>query len=146
MLLDLLYLLSVLIIIYVFFGYLIILMLADLIIRKKIEPIKDIIMKKVLVVVTVHNEEKNIKNRLKNIFESDYPLDLLNVLIISDGSTDQTENIIRSSKFYNIELLSLEQQLGKSVAQNNLKNFIKDNEIIVFTDAESLFDKNCLTI
>ena len=145
MIINFLFFFSIFIFIYVFYLYLKFLIFIDLLSKRKLsKTFNEKNHEKVLIVITVNNEEKNIKNRLDNIYESDYPPDLLRVLVVSDGSMDKTNNIVQSLNYKNLEILALKQQVGKSIAQNKLHHFIKDNEIIFFTDAESLFEKDCI--
>jgi len=45
--------------------------------------------------VVAHNEEKVILEKLNNILELDYPQDKIEILVASDNSTDQTNNIVK---------------------------------------------------
>lgn len=49
----------------------------------------------VTVMVVAHNEEKVILEKLNNILELDYPQDKIEILVASDNSTDQTNNIVK---------------------------------------------------
>src|SRR5271157_1486580 len=51
----------------------------------------------VTVVLCVHNEETRIVPRLQNLLDSDYPAEKLDVVVVSDGSADQT--VARVSEF-----------------------------------------------
>lgn len=93
----------------------------------------------VTVMVTVHNEEKVIARRLQNLLSLDYPKDRLDILVVSDGSTDGTEAILRDLQRRHPAIRFLATpKLGKSGAQN-LGVPLARGEIIVFTDAETLF-------
>lgn len=50
----------------------------------------------VSVVIAARNEEKNIEWRIRNIMNQDYPKEKLEVLIVSDGSIDATDDIVKS--------------------------------------------------
>ncbi len=91
------------------------------------------------VLLTVHNEAKLIQSRIENIFRSDYPCDLLEILVASDGSTDGTNEIVENlgQKDGRIKLYSLEGG-GKSAAQNRSIPHAW-GEIVVLTDAEAEF-------
>jgi glycosyltransferase involved in cell wall biosynthesis len=47
------------------------------------------------VVIVVRNEEQFLRRKLQNLFELDYPSELSQILVVSDGSTDGTETILR---------------------------------------------------
>ena len=103
MIINLLFFFSIFVFIYVFYLYLKFLICIELFSKRKIiETFKEKNLKKVLIVITVNNEEKNIKNRLDNIYDSNYPPNLLRVLVISDGSMDETNNIVQSLNRMNI--------------------------------------------
>ena len=50
----------------------------------------------VSVVIAARNEEHNIARRIENLFNQDYPGDRMEIIIISDGSTDATDSIVAS--------------------------------------------------
>ena len=64
----------------------------------------------VTLMIVAHNEEKVIYNKLNNVINLDYPIEKLEILVSSDNSTDNTNNIVekfidelsRASKLLNI--------------------------------------------
>lgn len=98
----------------------------------------------VTVLLTVHNEEQLIEKRIKNLLEVDYPENLLEILVASDGSTDKTNDILdsMSSEGNRIRLFKTEGG-GKASTQNKAIPMAK-GEIIVLTDAEALFNKDSI--
>ena len=94
------------------------------------------------VLLTVHNEEAVIHQRITNTLACDYPADLLKVLVASDGSTDRTSEIVRSFDDERVTLMET-PGLGKTGTQNEaLQNVSSD--IVVFTDADIVFDDGFL--
>ncbi|MGZ5486706.1 MAG: glycosyltransferase, partial [Nitrososphaeraceae archaeon] len=71
----------------------------------------------VTVIIAAHNEEKRIFNKIKNILEADYFKNNLQVIVVSDGSTDKTNDIILEFKKNGVELLSIPERKGKENAQ-----------------------------
>ena len=51
----------------------------------------------VSMVMVVRNEEQVVERKLKNLLSLDYPADLLQIVVVSDGSTDRTDDILRES-------------------------------------------------
>ena len=49
----------------------------------------------VTVLIPAYNEAQNIAATIQNKLEQDYPSDLLEIMVISDGSTDGTDDIVR---------------------------------------------------
>ncbi len=92
----------------------------------------------ITVLLTVHNEEAIIRRRIENILRCDYPAEKLCVLIASDGSTDTTNNIVRSFSHRGVRLFE-SPGLGKTGTQNAAIRTI-ESELIAFTDADILFD------
>lgn len=92
----------------------------------------------ITVLVTVHNEEQVIEDRLQNILQSDYPAEKFNVLVASDGSTDRTVELVRRFASQRVQLLE-SPGLGKTGTQNLAIRQI-DSDVIVFTDADIRFD------
>ena len=90
------------------------------------------------VLLTVHNEETIICRRIENILQCDYPAGCLTVLIASDGSTDSTNEIVRSFSDRGVRLLE-SPGLGKTGTQNAAIRSI-ESDLIAFTDADILFD------
>ncbi len=99
----------------------------------------------VSVLVTVRNEAEVIRQRVANILDGDYPGELLEVMVASDGSIDETERIVK-------ELAAADPRIrllrtgggGKSHAQN-LAIARAGGEIVILTDAETAFAKNTIS-
>jgi len=73
--------------------------------------------------VPAHNEESVLSETLETILNLDYPSELLEVLVINDGSADQTEKIARrlQKKYSNLKVLTVSNNnggQGKSTALN----------------------------
>jgi cellulose synthase/poly-beta-1,6-N-acetylglucosamine synthase-like glycosyltransferase len=88
----------------------------------------------VTVTLPVHNEEHNVAEVLDRILASDYPKDKLQVLVVSDASTDRTDDIVRGYADRQVELARLDQRRGKTAAENASRCYVR-GEIIVNTDA-----------
>jgi glycosyltransferase involved in cell wall biosynthesis/ubiquinone/menaquinone biosynthesis C-methylase UbiE len=95
------------------------------------------------VLLTVHNEADVVAGRVENILACEYAYDRLEVIVASDGSTDGTDQIVRQIADPRVRLVRPEIRGGKSAAQNEAIAQAQ-GEIIVFTDAGTRFDKNCL--
>jgi cellulose synthase/poly-beta-1,6-N-acetylglucosamine synthase-like glycosyltransferase len=97
------------------------------------------------VVIAAFNEEKNIGRRLDDLLKQDYPSDKMEIIIVSDGSVDKTEEIVRTflKSTNNIHLYSLKEKKGKAIALN-IGVSHANGEIIVFTDARQTFRSNLI--
>ena len=98
------------------------------------------------IIVCAYNEEKVIERCLKSLVKINFSIDQFEVLIINDGSNDQTESItedfIHKNKIKNFKHIKI-KHAGLSVARNagiDNSNF----DIILFIDADAVVDKNIL--
>ncbi len=83
------------------------------------------------VIIPALNEEDHIRRKLDNLFDSDYPKGMLEVIVVDDGSTDRTADIVR--EFEGVELLQTGERKGKIAAQK-LAFEHASNEIVAITD------------
>ena len=100
-------------------------------------------VRSISVIVAAHNEEANIEAKLRNLFALDYPRELVEVLIGSDGSSDRTEEIVAAFRHEGVGLISFPKQQGKSAMQNGLVA-AASGELLVFTDADCLMSRESL--
>ena len=94
---------------------------------------------KVSVVISVHNEEAWIAQKVKNLLSLEYDKDKLEILIGSDGSTDGTNALLSSLQSASVKTFIFEDNRGKPATLNDL---VKEasGEVLVFTDARQTFD------
>ena len=89
-------------------------------------------------VIAAYNEESVLRNKIANLQALDYPQEKLEVIIVSDGSTDGTNEILRSAETYRFRVFVLEQRRGKANALNH--GCAKAHyEVLIFSDASTLF-------
>ncbi len=98
---------------------------------------------KVSVVVACHNEAPVIEARIENLLRSDYPPELLEIIIVSDGSTDETENLARRFASDRVQVIACPERRGKPAALN-LGVAQSSGEIIVFADARQRFETDAV--
>ncbi len=91
----------------------------------------------VSLIVAAYNEEATIGRKLENILALDYPRDKLQVIVVSDGSTDRTNQIVRQYVRRGILFLPL-PRVGKAAALNAAVA-MATGEILVFSDANSIY-------
>lgn len=126
---------------YTFIGYALLIFFLSKIIAKKAD--KQSILPKVSIVIAVYNEEKAIRQRIENILALDYPKENLELLIISDGSTDSTVEILRKFNAKNINLIERKERSGKASCLNEAVPLCR-GDIIVFSDARQKFAANAV--
>jgi len=96
----------------------------------------------VTIVISAYNEEKIIKEKIINSLDLDYPRDRIEIIVSSDGSTDQTDNIVSGFKNSRLQLQTF-PRIGKTACLNKVVPNTK-GEIILFTDANSMFPNNLI--
>ncbi len=93
------------------------------------------------VVLAVKDEEINVKARIENLLAQDYPDDLVEIVVVSDGSTDRTVEIARTFEGERVKVVELASATGKSGALNH-GVAAASHPIIVFCDARQRFAEN----
>ena len=93
----------------------------------------------VSIVVIAHNEAARIGGRIENLLALDYPRHKLEIVIGSDGSTDDTVERARRYERFGVTVRAFQQHRGKPAVVNALVPLVR-GEIVVFADARQRFD------
>lgn len=127
---------------YVFVGYPLGIRMLAALVGKVTQPDKSF-LPSVSIILSVYNEEDVIEERLANFFTFDYPTDKLEFLIVSDCCSDRTDELIRRHENERIRLLVQTERSGKT---KNLNWAVSEarGEILVFTDANAMFDRDAV--
>ncbi len=128
---------SVFLSIFTYFGYPLTLKLITIIRKKSSKRIP--ITPSITLIITAHNEGKHIRAKIENTLMLDYPREKLQIIIASDGSTDQTNDIVKEYADRGIELFQIEDRKGKENAQAKAVKIAK-GEIVVFSDTATSLD------
>jgi cellulose synthase/poly-beta-1,6-N-acetylglucosamine synthase-like glycosyltransferase len=130
---------TIILLIYIFIGYpALLLLLAKLF--PKAHKCDFSYQPSTTLVISAHNEEGVIGKKLENALALDYPKDRLKIIVVSDRSTDGTDDIVRSYQDAGIELLYTGTRGGKTAGLNLAMTRIS-TEIVVFSDANALYDR-----
>jgi len=97
----------------------------------------------ITVIIAAYNEEKVIKDRVENLLKQDYPPEKLTIFIGSDGSTDNTNNILSSFNEPQLQAFLFEINRGKANVLNDLFEKAQD-EIVVLSDANTNFEPDAI--
>jgi poly-beta-1,6-N-acetyl-D-glucosamine synthase len=135
------FLISLFLIIYCYFGYPFLIYFFARFFRKKIN--KSPIEPTVSIVISAYNEEDCIADKINNLLSLDYPTAKMEIIIGSDGSTDKTNYILQSFTLPNLSFYAYSQRRGKMATINELVAKAK-NDIVVFTDARQSFERNTI--
>ena len=135
------YITSIALLIYTYLGYPIIVFLLSKVVKHKINK-DDLFCPKVSVIIVVYNGEKYLEKKINNILTCNYPAENIELLIISDGSTDDTNNILHEYS-YRIKSKIFKERRGKAACLNDAVNY-STNEYIVFADVRQKFDEDTI--
>lgn len=101
----------------------------------------------VSLIVAAYNEQNIIVEKLDNSIELDYPESLLDIIVVTDGSTDSTAQLVRDyiaqHTDQSIKLLHDPERAGKSAAINRAARQA-DGEILVFSDANAIYYRDSI--
>ena len=93
---------------------------------------------KVSIVIAAWNEADRLTARITNCLQQQYPASHLDVSVVTDGSTDDTETVLRQCDPSRVTLVKMATRQGKAVALNSGVACSK-SDIIVFADARQRF-------
>ena len=141
MLLQIVFWLCACAIVYVFAGYPVLVRVMAKFVGTRVA--RGAIRPTVTVVIAAYNEEHNIRAKLDNVTSLDYAPGLVDVIVASDASSDDTDAIVRASKQPRIRLIRVEGRQGKTACQNiAVQN--ATGELVVFTDATTRIEPQAL--
>ena len=134
---EIIFCVSLIALVYIYLGYpLIVLLLAAFrprhVRKESFEPC-------VSILIAAYNEERHIRNTIRNKLAQNYPKDKIEIIIISDGSNDKTDVIVQSFSDKGVKFFRQEPRKGKTAALNFGVQQAK-GEIILFSDANSIYD------
>lgn len=94
----------------------------------------------VSVLMSLYNEEKVTANKVRSLLKTDYPADLIEFILGSDGSTDDTGMILKdmAATDSRIRMIHVPQRRGKPAMLNDLAALAL-GEVLIITDANVMF-------
>ena len=129
---------SLLLVFYVYFGYPMVAFFLGTICRKQVKR-DETYTPYISIVIAAYNEEDFIEQTVHNKLELDYPYDRLEILVVSDASTDRTNEIVSGIDDPRVRLLIQQERQGKTNALNRAVERAT-GEILIFSDANSIYD------
>ncbi|MEM8967878.1 MAG: glycosyltransferase family 2 protein [Bacteroidota bacterium] len=145
-LIEILWWLCLLLVIYTYVGYGIILrLLVDL--KRSRENQREVIdyqefCPETTIVIAAYNEADFIEEKIQNTLQLDYPSDKLQVVIVTDGSTDATPAIVR--QYSEVKLLHQPERRGKIAAVHRTMKEV-NTPIVIFTDANTYLNPEAIS-
>lgn len=135
---------SVAVILYTYFGYPAILYLIGRFGRRRAcSTTGDTELPTACLIISAFNEEQVIRDKIANSLSQRYPDDKLTVLVASDGSTDRTVSIAGEFSECGVDVYHCPTRRGKSAVLNDIIGQ-RDEEIVIFTDANAFFSKDAV--
>jgi cellulose synthase/poly-beta-1,6-N-acetylglucosamine synthase-like glycosyltransferase len=129
--------LAVFLIGYVYLGYPVLLWVFT---RSKNAPVKERnIVPSITLVISAYNEGKIIRQKLENTLALEYPASLLEIIVISDASTDCTDETVKSFGPRGVKLLRMPTRGGKTAGLNSAIKQAR-GEIVLFSDANIMYE------
>ncbi len=90
------------------------------------------------VLIAAYNEQANIGRKIEQTLALDYPADKIEILVLSDGSSDRTDEIVRNYPDPRVRLVRIPERHGKTHAQNEGVRAAK-GEVLIFSDATTVY-------
>ena len=132
---------SIAALIYVYVGYPLILALrAPFFKRQKASPGHTPFLS---ILVAAYNEQGNIRKKIDQTLGLDYPQNRFEIIVLSDGSTDRTDDVVESFRDERVRLLRIATRKGKTHAQNEGVKVAK-GEVLIFSDATTTYHPQAL--
>ena len=125
-------------IVYVYLGYPLLLILWRKVVRRPVH--KQYQELSVSLVIAMHNESNNVRAKIQNCFELDYPADKLQIIVSLDAPTDGTDALLQDYADQGVHIVHCAVRRGKAAALNS-GLAIARGEIVMFADAEQRLEK-----
>src|SRR5438105_9607662 len=133
--------LAALVLFYVYAGYPMFLALIGFFVRKR-RPGPGY-YPQISVLIAAYNEEEAIERKIRQTLALEYPTEKLEIIVLSDCSTDRTDEIVAAFPDSRVRLLRMPERGGKTYAQNQGVRHAQ-GEIIVFSDATAIYHQKAL--
>lgn len=97
----------------------------------------------ITLLIAAFNEEDVIEEKIKNTLATEYPTEKLQILIVTDGSSDETPQIVKLYSNAGVELLHQPERRGKMAAINRAMPYVR-GDIIIFSDANNFYEPDTI--
>jgi cellulose synthase/poly-beta-1,6-N-acetylglucosamine synthase-like glycosyltransferase len=133
---------SISFLVFIYLGYGLVIGVANRLFKTKtVEVASNYEWPEVAVLIAAYNEETVIADKIKNTLGLNYPAGKLKCYIVSDGSKDNTNEIVKG--FENVTLFFEPKRAGKSAAINRAMPLIKE-PVTIFTDANVMLNNDAI--
>jgi poly-beta-1,6-N-acetyl-D-glucosamine synthase len=129
------------IVFYSYFGYALLSYLLVKILRRPLPVFDKSFIPEVSIIIAAYNEKDFITDKIKNTLQLDYPPDKLQIIVVTDGSDDGTEQLIK--EFPEVKHLHIPERNGKIAAVDRAMVFV-ETSFVIFTDANTFINKDAI--
>jgi cellulose synthase/poly-beta-1,6-N-acetylglucosamine synthase-like glycosyltransferase len=98
----------------------------------------------VTLLIAAYNEELVIEEKIKNCLAINYPRDHFQILVVSDGSSDHTPEIVGKYASQGVTLMHQPERRGKMAAINRAIPQAR-GDIVVFSDANNHYQPDTIS-
>lgn len=133
---------SAILVIYVYAGYPAILYLYSRFVPRRQEALPEK-LPRVTLMISAFNEEDCIAEKLENSLALDYPKELLEIIVISDQSSDRTDEIVTGFASRGVKLLRMAERGGKTLGLN-AGVAESSGDFLVFSDANAMYREDAI--
>ena len=145
--LEITFWICLIIVFYTYIGYgilLFILVKLKQLFSKKKSVLKDLTnddLPDVTLMICAYNEENVVEEKMKNTMSLDYPAEKLQQIWVTDGSDDQTNELLK--KYPQVKVIFIPERQGKTAALNHGMDYV-ETPITVFTDANTMLNHEAI--
>lgn len=140
---DLVFWILILVVFYSYLGYGFLLYILVKIRNKERPVLANVKRPSIVHLIAAYNEERLIEEKIINSLNVDYPSELYQVWIVTDGSTDLTPEIV--GKNGSVKHFHQDKREGKINAINRIMPLIK-SEVTVYSDANSMINREAIAL
>ena len=133
--------LSLVMLFYIYLGYPLVVWLLSRFRRAGVR--KRDVFPRLTILIAAHNEKDCIAATLANKLAQDYPRDRMQVVVVSDGSTDGTDEVVQTFGARGVRLIRQDPRAGKTAALNRAAAQA-EGDLLVFSDANSIYAPEAL--
>jgi len=126
---------------YTYLGYPV--LLASIGLIRENRNVKEPITPGLTLIISAYNEGEIIEKKIQNSLALDYPREKLEIVVVSDASSDKTEEIAKRYKEVGVLTRRVEGRVGKTACLNVVVPEVR-GEIVVFSDANSMFPEQAV--
>lgn len=112
--------------------------------KEEFAALKDVDYRSVTIIVPCYNEEDTVLRTLESLLALDYPQEQLRVMVVDDGSTDRTWEVLEAFRDHPSVILMQKENEGSKFAALNFALGHIETELVGVLDADSWVDSQAL--